>query len=184
MKIKQSTRFLVLLLIILVAANSPAQEAADNAASGQPDLNSLQNSWWAYFEGSRVQVEPRVDAFLGVIGTQIAGLAPQNQDTAESVLDAVRDNFTAYLALLDDLKPTHQQLEPAAVDYSIDELLALAALARYARADAAEEQLEVEREQRIFDGASRRRDAVFNEYVGAAAVCGILGRAVHGNQNG
>ncbi len=102
MKIKQSTRFLVLLLTILVAANSPAQEAADSAASVGPDLNSLQNNWWAYFEGSRAQVEPRVDAFLGVVGTQIAGLAPQNQETAESMLDAVRDNFTAYLALLDD----------------------------------------------------------------------------------
>ncbi len=168
MKIAQSTRFLALLMSMLVAANSPAQEAADSAAPAQPDLNSLQNNWWTYFEGSQKQVEPRVDAFLGVVGTQIADLAPQNQETAESVLDAVRDNFTAYLALLDDLKLTQQQLEPAAVDYSIDELLALAALARNARADAAEEQLEVEREQRIFDGASRRRDAAFKNYVNAA----------------
>jgi len=168
MKIKQSTRFLVLLLTILVAVNSPAQEAANGAASAGPDLNSLQNNWWAYFEGPRERVEPRVDAFLGVVGTQIAGLAPQNQETAESMLDAVRDNFTAYLALLDDLKLTQQQLEPAAVDYSIDELLALAALARDARADATEEQLEVEREQRVYDGASRRRDAAFKNYVNAA----------------
>ena len=168
MKITTSARILALLFCTLVATNSPAQEAADSAAPIQPDLNSLPNNWWTYFEGPREQVAPRVDAFLGVIGTQIADLTSQNQETAESVLDAVRDNFTAYLALLDDLKLTQQQLEPAAVDYSIDELLALAALARNARADAAEEQLEVEREQRIFDGASRRRDAAFKNYVNAA----------------
>ena len=168
MKIKTSARILALLFCTLVAANSAAQEAADSAAPIPPDLNSLQNNWWVYFEGSREKVEPRVDAFLGVVGTQIADLAPQNQETAESVLDAVRDNFTAYLALSGDLKLTQQQLEPAAVDYSIDELLALAALARNARADSAEEQLEVEREQRIFDGASRRRDAAFKNYVNAA----------------
>jgi len=169
MKISRSTRLTTSLLCMLVAVNSPAQEAGGNAAPLQPDLNSLQNNWWTYFEGSQKQVELRVDTFLDVVGTQIASLAPQNQDTAESVLDAVRGNFTAYLALLDDPELTLQRVEPAAVDYSIDELLALAALARDALADAAEEQLEVEREQRIFDGASRRRDTVFKDYVSATA---------------
>ncbi len=169
MKISRSTRLTASLLCMLVAVNSPAQEAGGNAAPLQPDLNSLQNNWWTYFEGSQKQVELRVDTFLDVVGTQIASLAPQNQDTAESVLDAVRGNFTAYLALLDDPELTLQRVEPAAVDYSIDELLALAALARDALADAAEEQLEVEREQRIFDGASRRRDTVFKDYVSATA---------------
>jgi len=169
MKISRSTRLTASLLCMLVAVNSPAQEAGGGAAPLQPDLNSLQNNWWVYFEGSQKQVELRVDTFLDVVGTQIASLAPQNQDTAESVLDAVRGNFTAYLALLDDPELTLQRVEPAAVDYSIDELLALAALARDALADAAEEQLEVEREQRIFDGASRRRDTVFKDYVSATA---------------
>jgi len=169
MKISRSTRLTASLLCMLVAVNSPAQEAGGGAAPLQPDLNSLQNNWWTYFEGSQKQVELRVDTFLDVVGTQIASLAPQNQDTAESVLDAVRGNFTAYLALLDDPELTLQRVEPAAVDYSIDELLALAALARDALADAAEEQLEVEREQRIFDGASRRRDTVFKDYVSATA---------------
>ena len=143
MIIKQSTRFLVLLLALLVVANSPAQEPANGAASLVPDLNSLPNDWWTHFEGSREEVEPRVDTFLTRVGKQIAVLAPQNQLTAESVLDAVRDNLTAYLALLDDPELTIQALEPAAVNYSIDDLLELAAQARDARAGSAEVQLEV-----------------------------------------
>ncbi len=169
MKISPSIRFVALLMGMLVALNSPAQEATDGAALTPPDLNSLQNNWWAYFEGPREDVEPRVETFLGGVGRQIVGLTPQNQQTAESVLAAVRDNFTAYLALLDDPELTHQGLEPAAVNYSVDELLGLAALARDARAASAELQLEVEREKRILDGAGRRRDTAFKNYVNAAA---------------
>ena len=51
----------------------------------------------------------------------------------------------------------------------MEELLSLAAISRDARADAAAEQLEVDREQRILDGTSRHRDATFDDYVAASA---------------
>lgn len=168
MKIAPSKYLLALLLCAFVAVNSPAQGVDDSTTNIAPDLNSLQNNWWATFEGSREGVQPRVDTFLENVGVQIAALAPQNQVIAQSVLDAVRDNFTAYLALLEDGDVALQQLSPAKVDYSIDILLGLAATARSARAEAKEERLEVEREQRIFDGAGRRRDAAFKDYVDAA----------------
>ncbi len=168
MKIAPSKYLLALLLCGFVAVNSSAQVVDGSAADIAPDLNSLQNNWWATFEGSREAVEPRVDTFLENVGVQTAALAPQNQVIAQSVLDAVRDNFTAYLALLEDGDVALQQLSPTKVDYSIDILLGLAATARSARAEAKEERLEVEREQRIFDGAGRRRDAAFKDYVDAA----------------
>jgi len=168
MKIAQSTPFLALLLGLLVAVNSPAQEAEDGAATTPPDLNSLQTNWWAYFEGSRAEIQPRVDTYLDDVGVQIANLAPQNQETAQSVLNTVRGNFTALLALLDDTELTLQELPAAAASYSIEELLKLAAIARDARSGAAEEQLEVDREKRILDGTGRRRDAAFKAYVDAA----------------
>lgn len=169
MKIAPSKYLFALLLCGFVAVDSSAQGLDGSAAEAAPDLNSLQNNWWATFEGSRAEVEPRVDTFLENVGVQTAALAPQNQVVAQSVLDAVRDNFTAYLDLLDDDDVVMQQLSPAKVDYTIDILLGLAATARDARADAKEERLEVEREQRIFDGAGRRRDAAFKDYVDAAA---------------
>jgi hypothetical protein len=169
MKIALSTRIVALLLSTLVAVNSPAQEANDSTAPITPDLTSLQSDWWAYFEGPREAIEPNIDMFLEDVGTQIARLAPQNQEIAESVLDAVRDNFTAYLALLDDAAIAPQPLAEPAANYTLDNLLALAATARDARSNAAEAQLEVDREKRILDGASRRRDATFKEYVDAPA---------------
>ncbi len=169
MKIAPSQCFLALLLSTLAAASCPAQGVEGSSAAIAPDLNSLATDWWTPFEGSRAEVEPRADVFLDNIGVQIAGLAPQNQVIAQSVLDQVRDNFTAYLALLDEDDVVPQQLAPANMDYTIDILLLLASDARDARADAREESLEVEREQRIFDGTSRRRDAAFRDYVDAAA---------------
>jgi len=169
MKITQSTRFLAVLLSILVAANSPAQESEDRIEPSAPDLSSLQSDWWAFFEGSRAEVEPRVDTFLEDVGVQIAGLAPQNQEIAQSVLDSVRGNLTALLALSADTELTLQELPPAALSYSADDLLKLAATARDARSSAGEEQLEVDRENRVLDGTTRRRDAAFKDYADAAA---------------
>jgi len=160
---------MVLLLVMLAAVNGLAQEADDSVEVAAPDLYSLQTDWWTYFEVPRAELEPRVDSFLESVTVQIADLAPQNQETAQSVLDAVRDNLTALLALLDDPDIATQEPEPEAIDYSLDDLLRLADTARDARSGAAEEQLEVEREKRILDGASRRRDAAFKDYVGAAA---------------
>ena len=169
MKISQSSRLLAILLAMLVTVTSTAQETEDDAGPATPDFNSLQSNWWPYFEGPRDEVEPRANEFLDLAETQVADLAAQNQEIAVSVLDAVRANIAAYLALLDDTELTSQELPPPAVNYSIDELLELAAGARDAQANAAEEQLEVEREQRVLDGATRRRDAAFRDYVDAAA---------------
>jgi hypothetical protein len=134
-----------------------------------PDFNSMQSNWWPYFEGAREDVQPRADEFLQLAETQVADLAPQNQEIALSLLDAVRANISAYLTLLDDTEQAPQELPPPAVNYSVDELLALAASAREALSNADEEQLEVEREERVLDGATRRRDAAFRDYVDAAA---------------
>jgi hypothetical protein len=169
MKIARSTRIIALLLSTLIAVNSPAQDSYDATAPITPDLNSLQSNWWTYFEGPREEVEPRVDAFLTEVGAQIVKLAPQNQEIAASMLVVVRDNFTAYLALVDDSVLAPQELPEPAENYTIDDLLGLAATARNALASAAQEELEVDRERRIFNGASQVRDAIFKEYVDAAA---------------
>ncbi len=165
----QSTRFLALLLGILVATSCPAQGANGSDEAIEPNLRSLQANWWTYFEGSRQVVGPRVDIFLEGVGVQIARLAPQNQAAAETLLDAVRGNFTALLPLLDDPDLTLPQLTPEAISYPIEELLRLAAVARDADSGAAEEQLEVDREERVLDGARRHRDTAFKNYVDAAA---------------
>ena len=169
MKIAQSSRLLPLLLGLLFAASALAQEPLASEEPATPDLRSLQTNWWAYFEGSRAEVEPRIKAYLEDTSSQIADLVPQNQLIAQAILDSVSDNFTAYLALLDDTELEPTELEPAAANYSIDDLLELAANARAARLAADEEQLEVDREQRVLDGTKRHRDAVFDDYVDAPA---------------
>jgi len=162
-------RHIVLVLSLLFSANSFAQEPEDTTTPAPPDLISLQTNWWAYFDGPPEAIEPRVDTFLESTGVQIAGLAPQNQETAQSILDAVRDNLTALLALSGDEDPVTQILPPEAASYSMEELLSLAAISRDARDDAAAEELEVDREQRILAGTSRHRDATFDDYVAASA---------------
>jgi len=166
-KIVPATRFLVLILGVLAALNSGAQEVEERNAPAVPEPASLVANWWTYFEGTREDVEPRVAVFLDTMNAQVADLAPQNQEIAESILAAVRNNLSAYLNLIDDTEPAVLELPPEAVSYSIEDLLQLAATARDASAAAAEEQLEVSREERVLDGASRRRDAVFKDYVDA-----------------
>ncbi len=164
----QTSHLAILLLGTLLAVTSVAQDNGD-ATPKAPDLGSLQTTWWSFFEGSRVDVEPRVETFLDAIEVQIADLGTQNEEIAGALLIAVRDNVSAYLALLDDPELELQELTPAAIEYSIDDLLRLAADARDTRFDARDEQLEVEREDRIYAGASRRRDTAFGDYVDAAA---------------
>ena len=154
---------------MLVAVTGAAQEAKDNTQPAAPDLASLQANWWSYFEGTRAEVEPRVKIFLDATATRIPKLAPQNQEAAQSVLQALRDNFGAYLDLLDQTPFTPEQLPDQAVNYSVDELLELAGKARKASDAAGMEELEVEREKRTFDGASRRRDAAFRDYAEAGS---------------
>ena len=167
MKIVPATRLLVLILGVLAALNSGAQEVEERTAPAVPEPASLDANWWTYFEGTREEVEPRVAAFLDTANTQIADLAPQNQEVAASVLGAVRNNLSAYLNLMGETEPAVAEPPPDSVSYSIESLLQLAATARDASAAAAGEQLEVSREERVLDGASRRRDAVFKDYVAA-----------------
>ena len=168
MKATMPARLLAVLLAFIATSGAAAQDATESDAPAAPDFQALQSDWWSFFEGPPADLEPRIDDYLDDVGVQIAELAPQNQEIAQAILDAVRDNLTALLALLEEAELTTRELEPAAVSYSIDDLLALAATARDARSAAAAEQLEVNREQRVLDGTSRHRDAVFNDYVDAA----------------
>ena len=171
-------RFVAGLLSALLAVTSPAQEAEPEQDSTIPQLGSLESGWWDSFDGSRVDVEPRVNAFLEAIGSDITALSAPNQVVAEAVLEAVRDNLTAYVELLDDTELTLQELPPAAASYAIDDLLRLGTIARDAEAGALADEQEVDREQRILNGASRRRDAAFKDYVDAGAGDGVLTHAV------
>ena len=168
MKISRKARFLALLLGAMTVSGH-AQEAADTAAPAAPDLESLESGWWTYFEGSRDEVELRIDGFLNDIGKQVARLQGPNEATGQSVFAAVKDNLGAYSALLEDDELELLELPPPKLSHSLDDLLRLAAIARAAQEGAAQEQLEVEREQRILDGATRRRDLAFKGYVEAEA---------------
>ncbi|MBT8445016.1 MAG: mechanosensitive ion channel, partial [Gammaproteobacteria bacterium] len=168
MKTTLSKRLVILLLGILFAGGGAAQEPEAPAEPVEPELADLQNNWWAYFQGPKNEVAPRKDQFLKNIGVQIADLAPQNQLIAQAILDSVSDNYNALLALSDDEEASAPELEPEAASYSIDDLLKLAATLREARAAAAEEQLEVDREKRVLDGARRHHDSVFDDYVDSA----------------
>ena len=167
MKIVPATRFLILILGVLAALNSGAQEVEEPTAPAVPELASLEANWWTYFEGTREEIEPRVAAFLDTANNQIADLVAQNQEVAASVLGAVRNNLSAYLNLMGETETAVAEQPPDAASYSIESLLQLAAMARDASAAAAGEGLEVGREERVLDGASRRRDAVFKDYVAA-----------------
>ncbi len=169
MKTKLPIRLGILLLGVLLAGVGAAQETEPPAEPGEPELADLQSNWWAYFEGPRAEVAPRKDPFLKNIGVQIADLAPQNQEIAQSILDSVSDNLNALLALSDDEEVSAPELEPEAASYSIDDLLKFAATLREARATEAEVRLEVDREKRVLDGTRRHHDAVFDDYVDAAA---------------
>ena len=163
----RAARCIALLFGFMLSASVFAQTAEDSEEPPLPQLDSLQNDWWSYFEGPRAEVELRIDVFLAGASAQTAELAAQNQAIAQTILEAVRDNFTALLPLLDDADLTVPELEPAAASYSLDDLLRIAAMAREARNDAAEEQLEVDREERVLEGTKRHRDAVFDDYVDA-----------------
>ncbi len=169
MKVTITHRILILLLSTLVALTGYAQDIGKNDASQALDIMSLESTWWSYFEQGIDDTTSRADAFLIYTGVQIAGMQAQNQAAGQSSLDAISENFSAYLALLEEPELNQQSLPEAALSYSIDELLELAAESRAASARAEQEQLEVEREQRILDGVSRRRDLAFKDYVNAAA---------------
>jgi len=168
MKATRLTELVPLLLGLFVAISSPAQETEEDSPPAPPDFADIQQNWWSYFEGSQAEVEPRIAAFFVELDEEIPLLGAQNQETAASVLEAVHDNLRVYLSLLGDTDLLSEILPEAAASYSIEELPAIAALARSATAAASAEEQEVQREQRILDGATRRRDGLFRDYLDAA----------------
>ena len=169
MKAARPSLLLPLVLGLLIAVVSPAQESETAAPPDPPDFMSLSQNWWDYFEGSQDEVGPRIETFLERTSSETANLGAQNQEVALPIVDAVRDNLQVYLSLLGGLEIQRDVLSAPEETYTIDELLTVAARAREARAAANEAELEVEREQRILDGTTRRRDALFKEYLDANA---------------
>jgi len=160
-------RCFALLFGVLMAMSGYAQDVLEKRDSETPNLVSLESDWWSYFERSGEIGRARADEFLQVAGEQIAELSEQNQVAGQSILDSVSDNIRAYLRLLEEPERTPMELPGPLLSYSLDSLLQLASDARDAAAEAEQEQLEVEREQRILDGVTRRRDLAFKDYVNA-----------------
>ena len=160
------TRLAILLASLVLAAAAYPQDT-DDAPPPVPNLNELQGGGWAYFVGSREDVESRVDVFLTQAESQLTELSPSNEATAAQLLGALRDNLSAYVALLAEPDVVDKKLDDAPMNYDIDQLLELAHEARRARAEAEEEQLGVKREARILAGATRRRDTAFGNYLDA-----------------
>ena len=163
------TRFLAVLITALLAWSSHAQDVLEPAVPESPDLKSLATNWWSHFERPGEDAAEKVDRFVSDMRAQTASLKEPNQAIAQSALAAISDNLNAYLALHKEPEFVPQELAEPEVSYSIDQLLAVAADARAAAASAVDEERKVEREQRILDGASRRRDQAFKEYVNSAA---------------
>jgi len=153
----------------MVVLSSHAQDVSEDVAPQMPELPSLESTWWSYFERSGDDAQTQADEFLAHIGEKNAELKTPNQAAGQALRDAISDNLSAYIALSEEPESKPQALPEPAVNYSIDELLGIAAESRQAAASAAREQLEVEREQRILDGASKRRDLAFKDYASAAA---------------
>ena len=154
---------------LLASAASLAQEANQETAPALPDFSALDPNWWSYFEGSQAEITPRIELFIDRVNDQAGDLGSRNQDTAESILEAVRDNLDVYVSLFGGLEIQSESLPEIADSYSLAELLTIAARSRDARAAAGEANLEVVRERRVFGGATRRRDAVFKEDLDSAA---------------
>ena len=155
-------------LLVVAPGLALAQEAEESAPPEVPDVGSLEQDWWSYFEGPADEIAPRIETFLKQVNDEIAALRSQNQELAPAIVDAVRDNFQVYLSLLGEAEAQPQRLPEPQPTYTIDELLEIAATAREARFDATAAAAEVERERRILNGSSERRDALFKEYLDAA----------------
>ncbi len=169
MKILRNSCLPIVVLIALGMHGVAAQEVEEAAVPEVPVLESLGSNWWAYFEGTPGEVKQRADGFVEALSEQVGNLEAANQPTALSVLAALTDNLDAYVALLDDPVLGLEELPSPALSYSLDDLLEHASRARSARAGAEQESVEVEREQRILNGATRRRDQAFKDYVASDA---------------
>ena len=127
MAISRATRLLLLLVCFSLPFDSDAQQPDEAAEAKKPELQSLQGSWWSHFDGTPSEIGPRIELFLEGVRAEIPSLEPQNHAAALSALDAVRDNFSAYLALLDSADLTLTELPEPSASYSIEDLLRLAA---------------------------------------------------------
>jgi small-conductance mechanosensitive channel len=162
-------RCAVVFLSLLLTGTAFSQDSEETETVEVPSLDSLHSAGWSYFEVSRPEIDARAEAFFASVEEQLADLSPQNEDVANTLLQTLRDNMAAYIALLDDPDVTARELDAAHMSYDVDQLLQLARDARNAQASANEEQIEVEREERILAGATRRRDTAFASYVDAKA---------------
>ena len=169
MKISLKTSVCLVLLSVALLGSAGAQETDGDSAPEMLELSRIEAGAWSYFEGPRDEVEPRINDFLAAAEEEVAGLQPENSAAGQSLLGAVRDNLSAYLSLLGEDELELQALPQPQISYSLDDLLRLAAVSRAAADGAARERQEVEREQRVLGGASRRRDQAFKEYVDATA---------------
>ncbi len=168
MKTTLRTICLAFLLGSVLIAGARAQETERDDAPPSLELTEIEAGSWSYFEGSRDEVEARINDFLAAAEQEVADLDAANLESGRSLLAAVRDNLSAYLALRNDDELELQALPQPQVSYSLDDLMRLAAVARDAREGAIAEQLEVGREQRVLGGATRRRDQAFKDYVDAS----------------
>lgn len=167
MKISSQFRVLALLSVLAASSGAIAQVTDADAPPARFELSAIEAGSWSYFEGAKDEVETRIDQFVEAAADDVASLDAANVEIGESLLGAVRDNLSAYLALLSDDEPQLQPLPQPKISYSLDDLLRLAAVSRNARKGLAQERLEVEREQRVLGGTTRRRDQAFKEYVDA-----------------
>ena len=163
------TRFVFLLCGMLTMVPVFGQDETEpEPAPVAPELQSLGQNWWRYFEGDATEVAARIDGFLARTGEEIANLGAQNQAVAPGIVQALRDNLDVYVSLLGDVEIEPQALPLRTPAYSLDELLEAASRAREARAAADEAESEVERERRILTGATRRRDTLYRDYLDAS----------------
>lgn len=165
----KNLRLIILLMGVLIGTGSLAQEADKAAAPKPPDLLSLGTNWWAFFDQTGDGAAERIDAYLADVGTETNRLKASNLAVGQSIHRAIQDNVSAYRALLTEPELVPLELPEPSLVYSIDELLEIASASRAASAEAERELVEVEREQRILAGATRRRDLTFKNYLNAGA---------------
>ena len=164
------TRFFAALLGVVIATHAYAQLGETTAEPPEPpSLASLESNWWDELNKTDDAADERIDAFLATAAVHVSELRAPNRAVGQIILEAVGDNFSAYRALSNEPELKSRELPEPALSYSIDDLLALAAESRNASVSETQELLDVEREQRILAGASRRRDLAFKDYVNAGA---------------
>ena len=159
------TCVLIVSAMLTMTAPGRAQEPTGVTEQAAPDLNSLQAGWWSYFDGEREQIEPRAQSFIQMLREQADAVDTPTQILALPMLDALQEDFSAYLNLLDNTDVAMPSVPAADVSYSLNDLLDLAAIERNAALSATAEQLEVEREERVRDATASRRDLAFRVYV-------------------